>query len=286
MATPPSSLTELIGRVQEAAGPGDELEQLAGAISLSEDVLSLGDSVVGHFVDQARAAGHSWTAIGDRLGVSKQAARKRFGVHDEMRSTAAATNFMPRLGVCLRQAGEEARLDGSDEVGTHHQLRGLMLEGVGAAVLETLGVTRASLGEASVRLFGESGPAGTVVPPDSGEARRAVAAASYFSREGGHDHVGTEHLLFVLASDPGSRSRRILNDLGVDFADVKRELEDFLRTCGNRRRRRGRGEAVKCSFCGKAESGDLRLVAGPGVRICNECVRRSSETLEERGSAR
>ncbi len=38
---------------------------------------------------------------------------------------------------------------------------------------------------------------------------------------------------------------------------------------------------VKCSFCGKPQSQVRRLVAGPGVYICNECVALCSEIVEE-----
>ena len=31
-------------------------------------------------------------------------------------------------------------------------------------------------------------------------------------------------------------------------------------------------ENLRCSFCGKASTEVERLVAGPGVQICNECV--------------
>ena len=31
-------------------------------------------------------------------------------------------------------------------------------------------------------------------------------------------------------------------------------------------------EALRCSFCGKSQHNVARLVAGPGVYICNECV--------------
>ena len=31
-------------------------------------------------------------------------------------------------------------------------------------------------------------------------------------------------------------------------------------------------EALRCSFCGKSQHKVVRLVAGPGVYICNECV--------------
>lgn len=280
MSTAPISLPALIDRVRVAAGEGEDLDLLAEAVSLSEDVASLGDALVVHFVDQARRAGHSWTAIGVQMGVSKQAARQRFGGHHDRPAPAAAARQMPRLRACLRQAGEEARLDGGDEVGTHHQLRGLMLDGVGAAVLEKLGVTGSALQAASARLFGATGPPGDVCPPESDEAQCAVAAAASFAREGGHDYVGTEHLLFVLASDAGSRSRRLLNDLGLSLADVKRELDAILRP-GTARQRRSRRRTFTCSCCGRCESPKVRLVAASGARLCDQCVRLASEVPTE-----
>ncbi len=32
-------------------------------------------------------------------------------------------------------------------------------------------------------------------------------------------------------------------------------------------------EPLRCSFCGKTEDQIRKLVFGPGVYICNECVR-------------
>ena len=32
------------------------------------------------------------------------------------------------------------------------------------------------------------------------------------------------------------------------------------------------GKLVKCSFCGKPQDQVRRIVAGPGVYICDECV--------------
>jgi len=36
-----------------------------------------------------------------------------------------------------------------------------------------------------------------------------------------------------------------------------------------------------CSFCGKAQGEVKRLIAGPGVYICNECVDLCMDILEE-----
>jgi len=38
---------------------------------------------------------------------------------------------------------------------------------------------------------------------------------------------------------------------------------------------------VKCSFCGKSQEQVNRIVAGPGVYICNECIELCSEIIEE-----
>jgi len=38
---------------------------------------------------------------------------------------------------------------------------------------------------------------------------------------------------------------------------------------------------LKCSFCGKAQEQVKRLVAGPGVYICDECIELCSEIIEE-----
>ena len=38
---------------------------------------------------------------------------------------------------------------------------------------------------------------------------------------------------------------------------------------------------VRCSFCGKTEEQVMRLVAGPGVYICNECIELCSDIIFE-----
>lgn len=41
------------------------------------------------------------------------------------------------------------------------------------------------------------------------------------------------------------------------------------------------GEELRCSFCGKAQSEVKKLIAGPGVYICDECVELCAEIIEE-----
>lgn len=71
--------SELLARARSrAAHPADPLETLAAANELSQELSRDADALLDLAVTDARAAGVTWTAIGDRLGVSKQAVRKRF----------------------------------------------------------------------------------------------------------------------------------------------------------------------------------------------------------------
>ena len=38
---------------------------------------------------------------------------------------------------------------------------------------------------------------------------------------------------------------------------------------------------LKCSFCGKDQDAVRKLVAGPGVYICDECIELCNEIIEE-----
>jgi ATP-dependent Clp protease ATP-binding subunit ClpX len=41
------------------------------------------------------------------------------------------------------------------------------------------------------------------------------------------------------------------------------------------------GEILKCSFCGKSQKQVKKLIAGPGVYICDECIDLCNEIIEE-----
>ena len=40
-------------------------------------------------------------------------------------------------------------------------------------------------------------------------------------------------------------------------------------------------QQIRCSFCGKRETQVERLIAGPGVYICSDCVSACSELLKD-----
>ena len=48
----------------------------------------------------------------------------------------------------------------------------------------------------------------------------------------------------------------------------------------------GDSRSLKCSFCGKSQNQVKKLIAGPGVYICDECVELCNEIIEEEASQR
>jgi hypothetical protein len=267
-----------------ARAPDAPLDRVEAAMAVGEELASGGDELIGRCVAEARDAGCSWTEIGARMGVSKQAARQRFGRLPEAAVAAGLTpggrlKPMDRLLACLEAAGREAAADGAGEIGTDHLLTGLFEEGVAAAILEKLGLRADAVHAAARALFPGTGQPAELPPPESAEARDAIRGAEALARRGECGYVGTEHLLGALALDPGSRARRVLVSLQVSIPAIKKELECYISPGKQRRRRRGKAAAGACSFCGKPGGAGLRLVAGPGVYICAECIGLCNEIL-------
>jgi hypothetical protein len=276
----------LTTQIAAHAASDDSLDRLDAAIAVAAQLDQQADTLVDHFVAAARAAGRSWTEIGVLLGVSKQAARKRFPA-----PAAAApvlppgVRLRPRLQTCLTEAGQYAQQAGAAEVRSEHLLAGLLADGVGAAILDKLGVTAEAITASAQRLFGAAQPVGEQ-PPLSAEAVCAIEGAAHHALAAARDRpeasVGTEHLLLVLALDPGSRARRVLTDLGVDIALIKKELACYLTIQPHRPRRFARRRQTHqsaCGFCGAAETSARPLAHGPGVTICGTCAQRALESV-------
>jgi ATP-dependent Clp protease ATP-binding subunit ClpA len=268
------------GRSRQRLPDADALTQLQAAASTAADVTQAADALLEHYVALARSAGHSWTLIGERLGVTKQAARQRFAklvLDDAVGDAADAMLVAERLATCLDAADAAAAADRS-VTGTQHLLLGLLTVGYAAAVLDQLGITRENVRAACERLFEPVIDAEGRRIVGDGDAESALVQAKHLAARRGQSQVRTEHLLFVLALDCGSASRRVLNDLGVDPARVKKELAELVPPPPRRRRIGRTGRARACSFCGCSDAG-RPMVAGPGLWICGECVQTSADVL-------
>ena len=42
-----------------------------------------------------------------------------------------------------------------------------------------------------------------------------------------------------------------------------------------------RGDILKCSFCGKTQKQVIKLIAGPGVYICDQCIDLCNQIIVE-----
>jgi hypothetical protein len=235
MTTPPSQLIRL-GDLIEAIDTThhDPLDRLAGAVELAEDLGETADSLIGHFVDQARRAGASWSDIGRSMGTSKQAAQKRFVARGQaaatpLDSSQGFSRFTDDARAVVVSAQERARDAGNDTIGVGHLVLGLV-ESAGspaARAIEAQGVStgnvestaRATLPAAATKL-----PA--LIPFDT-HAKAALERSFAEAQRLEADSIGSEHILLaVLAVEAGTG---VLAGLGVTQAGV----EAFIASEGN-----------------------------------------------------
>jgi ClpX C4-type zinc finger/Clp amino terminal domain, pathogenicity island component len=268
----------LANAVRERAA-GEPLDRIEAAMAVSEELASGADDLIGQFVAEARQAGCSWTEIGQRIGVSKQAARQRFAQAPPAVGDGGMKHDQ-RLLACLALAGREAAAAGAPEVGTQHQLIALFHDRAAAALLDRLGARVEAVRAVAGEMFPGLGPAAGPAPPLSAEADEAIRRAAAMARRSGCGQTHPEHLLCALATDPGARARQVLIRAGVSASAIRRELTRYVVPAKARRRRRGKA-GIECSFCGKPGSSDLRLIAGPGVYICAECISLCNEILAD-----
>src|SRR6202142_3935132 len=106
----------------------DALEQLSDAVLAADHLGDVADHLIGHFVDQARRSGASWTEIGRSMGVTKQAAQKRFvakGETPDLDASQGFSRFTDRARKVVVTAQEEARATGNSQISVAHLVLGL-----------------------------------------------------------------------------------------------------------------------------------------------------------------
>ena len=231
MATP--ALEELIGAV-EARASGD-LDRLAAAVREAADLTALGDELIGYFVQEARVAGSTWSQVGERLGVTKQAAHQRFvasGTPEEapswppVRVGRRAVPLDDSLRRAMRFALQEARSLRHNYLGTEHLLLGLLDtgEGAGPTVLESLGVDADSVRRSVLRIIGrgtrEPGLRSRMTP----RAKRVLDLAARETRRMRGRCVQTEHLVLGILREGEGVAAQILSDAGVTEASARQAL--------------------------------------------------------------
>jgi hypothetical protein len=226
MSQPPVRLDELISYVRSTEGTA--LDHVSAAVGISDHLGELADHLIGHFVDQARRAGASWTEIGRSMGVTKQAAQKRFVAKDTDWQTLLQeafrahpfARFTDRARRAVQAAEHEAREHRHDHIGTEHLALGLLAEpeGLAAQAVEALGVAR----EAARQALAAALPPPAADTPVTDEkipftqpARKVLELALREALLLGHNYIGTEHLLLGVLDEEDGIGARTLTGLGV-----------------------------------------------------------------------
>ena len=225
--THPVRLDELINAIKQMHA--DVLDQLSDAVLAAEHLGDVADHLIGHFVDQARRSGASWTDIGKSMGVTKQAAQKRFVLRAE--TTTLDPNdgferFTPRARNTVIAAQNAAHEAGNSEITPDHLLLGVLSDPE-ALVTKLLRAQRVD--PESVRAAVTLPPPAENLPqliPFSGAARKALELTFRQALRLGHNYIGTEHLLLALLElEDGSG---LLHQAGVDKDRVEADLTAVL----------------------------------------------------------
>ncbi len=227
--TPGPNLQELIDTIREDAGSDDVLAQLATASETVTELSETGDAALGYFVDRARGAGHSWVEISSVLGVSKQAAHKRFAIATV--PSSGFDRFTERARNVITAASELAVERHHAYVGTEHLLLGLYAEpkSIATKILVAEGLTHDKV-DAAVRVLVPDGEAvDDDVRPFTPRAAKYLQRAVSEALDMGHNYVGTEHMLIAFFGDKGGAAITVLRDLGLTEETVRAGVEEALR---------------------------------------------------------
>ncbi|MFI1224317.1 MULTISPECIES: Clp protease N-terminal domain-containing protein [unclassified Streptomyces] len=218
-ATPSVRLDDLIEAIKKSNT--DALEQLSGAVIAADHLGDVADHLIGHFVDQARRSGASWTDIGRSMGVTRQAAQKRFVAKkgesaSDLDPSQGFGRFTQRARNVVMASHNEAQAARHAEILPAHLVLGLLAEpeGIAARVLTGQGVPAESVRTAAVAALPAAADEVPELIPYDADSRKVLELTFREALRLGHNYVGTEHVLLALLEfEDGSG---VLTGLGVE----------------------------------------------------------------------
>lgn len=234
----PLRLGDLIDHVLAQHPEGDPLQHLEDAVAASTQVGEVADHLVGHFVDQARRSGASWTEIGSHMGVTKQAAQKRFvpqggGEDPDFPERGPLSRFTIRARNVVQVAKQQAAVLGHGEVTNVHMLLGLLTEPEGLAakaLVAQSGVKLDKIRDAVLTTQQRGTRRAKSSVRFSRDAKKTLELALRQALRMEHNYIGTEHLLLGIMQQEKDDASEILRGLGVGYADTEGWLEAQLKT--------------------------------------------------------
>ncbi|WP_418958704.1 Clp protease N-terminal domain-containing protein [Streptomyces tritici] len=229
-ANVPVRLDDLIEAIKKVHR--DALDQLSDAVLAADHLGDLADHLIGHFVDQARRSGASWTDIGRSMGVTRQAAQKRFVPKEPDAATldpnAGFSRFTPRARNAVVAAQEEARAAGNALTLPGHLLLGLLAEPDSLAMkwLTGRGVSAEAVRDAVTPTLPPRADEVPPLIPYDPDAKKVLELTFREALRLGHNYVGTEHILLALLEHEDGKG--VLSGLGVDKATAETEIAEAL----------------------------------------------------------
>ncbi|MFB7938652.1 Clp protease N-terminal domain-containing protein [Streptomyces sp. NPDC127049] len=223
-------LDELIEAIKKVHP--DTLDQLSGAVIAADYLGEVADHLIGHFVDQARRSGASWTDIGRSMGVTRQAAQKRFVPKDpdteKMDPNAGFARFTPRARAVVGAAHDEAVARRHAESVPGHLALGLLAEPEGLAFLwiAAQGVTAERLREAVTPTLPAPSEEPPALVPYDAAAKKVLELTFREALRLGHNYVGTEHILLALLEHEDGDGP--LSGLGLDKETAERQISELV----------------------------------------------------------
>ncbi|MFF3635832.1 Clp protease N-terminal domain-containing protein [Streptomyces sp. NPDC002250] len=229
MATNPNitasvRLDDLIAAIKKVHP--EPLDQLQDAVIAADHLGDVADHLIGHFVDQARRSGASWTDIGKSMGVTRQAAQKRFVPKEsaDLDLSQGFSRYTPRARNVVMSAHNEAVAAHHSEGRPEHLVLGLLAEpeGVAAKAITAQGVPLDTVRQAAAAALPPAAENAPDLVPYGPEAKKVLELTFREALRLGHNYIGTEHLLLALLEHENGTG--VLSGLGV----TKAAIEEFV----------------------------------------------------------
>ncbi len=208
----------------------DALDQLQDAVIAADHLGEVADHLIGHFVDQARRSGASWTDIGKSMGVTRQAAQKRFVPKESaaLDPNAGFGRYTPRARNVVMAAHNESVAARNPEGRPEHLVLGLLAEpeGLAAKAITAQGVLLDTVRQAATAALP---PAVEEVPelvPYGSDAKKVLELTFREALRLGHNYIGTEHLLLALLEFENGEG--VLSGLGITKPAVEENIAAAL----------------------------------------------------------
>jgi Clp amino terminal domain, pathogenicity island component len=232
-------LAALVDLVDERAAQGDDLDRLATAVAVAGEVDDLSDRLVGMYVDRARAAGASWSQVGEALGVSKQAAQQRTVPTAFDRYTNRARNVVDRGQELARSCGQSALPPGLLLVATIRDRESLAARTLAANGTDLEALEAAILASLPAPLDSVPDRPGFTIA-----TKQLLDQAVREALKLGHNYVGTEHLLLATVRQPEGLPAGVADTAGLAYDEVVPTVNRLLAEYVKRHRRLAKAAKV------------------------------------------